>query len=79
MKRVFPVVVLLVALLLSGCQMRTVDQMYAVPRRSAEYEELQKAKRVAEYYAMLDKSFEELKRGDVVVKSLEELRGMENE
>jgi len=43
MKRVFLMVVLLVALLLSGCQMRTVDQMYAVPRRSAEYEELQKA------------------------------------
>lgn len=44
-----------------------------------EYEELQNAKRIAEYYAMLDKSFEELKRGDVIVKSLEELRGMENE
>lgn len=45
----------------------------------AEYEELQNAKRIAEYYTMLDKSFEELKRGEVVVKSLEELRGMENE
>ena len=43
MKRVFFAVLLLMALLLSGCQMRTVDQMYAVPRRSAEYEELQKA------------------------------------
>ena len=45
----------------------------------AEYEKLQNAKRIAEYYTMLDKSFEELKRGEVVVKSLEELRGMENE
>lgn len=43
MKRMFLAAVLLMALLLSGCQMRTVDQMYAVPRRSAEYEELQKA------------------------------------
>lgn len=43
MKRIFLAAVLLMALLLSGCQMQTVDQMYAVPRRSAEYEELQKA------------------------------------
>lgn len=34
-------VLLLMALLLSGCDMRTVDQMYAVPRRSAEYQDLQ--------------------------------------
>ncbi len=34
-------VLLLMALLLSGCDMRTVDQMYAVPRRSAEYQNLQ--------------------------------------
>ena len=32
-----------VALLLTGCGMKTVDQMYAVPRRSAAYQELQKA------------------------------------
>ena len=43
MKRVFLAAALLVAMLLCGCQMRTVDQMYAVPRRSAEYEELQNA------------------------------------
>ena len=36
-------VLLLMALLLSGCDMRTVDQMYAVPRRSAEYHDLQLA------------------------------------
>lgn len=35
--------VLLMALLLSGCAMRTVDQMYAVPKRSAEYHDLQLA------------------------------------
>lgn len=33
--------ILFMALLLSGCDMRTVDQMYAVPRRSAEYQNLQ--------------------------------------
>ena len=33
--------VLLVCIVLCGCGMRTVDQMYAVPRRSAEYEDLQ--------------------------------------
>ena len=31
------------ALLLTGCGMRTVDQMYAVPKRSSEYQDLQKA------------------------------------
>ena len=34
-------VLLLMALLLSGCAMRTVDQMYAVPKRSSEYQDLQ--------------------------------------
>ena len=36
-------VLLLVALLLGGCAMRTVEDMYAPPRRSAEYEDLQRA------------------------------------
>ncbi len=36
-------VLLLMALLLSGCAMRTVDQMYAVPKRSSEYQDLQLA------------------------------------
>jgi len=35
-------VLLLMALLLSGCAMRTVDQMYAVPKRSSEYQDLQR-------------------------------------
>lgn len=34
---------LAVALLLTGCGMRTVDRMYAVPKRSAEYQDLQRA------------------------------------
>lgn len=36
-------VFLAMALLLSGCTMKTVDQMYAVPRRSSAYQELQLA------------------------------------
>lgn len=42
-----------------------------------EYNALQKAKRNAEYLAMLDKSDEELKNGKVVVKTMEELEAME--
>ena len=44
-----------------------------------EYNELQKAKRNAEYLAKLDRSFVQLNRGEVVVKSMEELEQMENE
>ena len=44
----------------------------------AEYNTLQKAKRTAEYLAMLDKSDKELKTGKVVVKTMEELEAMEN-
>ncbi len=44
----------------------------------AEYNALQKAKRNAEYLAMLDKSDGELKAGKVVVKTMEELEAMEN-
>ncbi len=44
-----------------------------------EYNELQKAKRNAEYLAMLDKSHGQLENGDVVVKTMDELRAMENE
>ena len=44
----------------------------------AEYNALQKAKRNAEYLAMLNKSDEELKTGKVVVKTMEELEAMEN-
>lgn len=44
-----------------------------------EYNELQKAKRNAEYLAKLDRSFEQLERGEVIVKSMDELEAMENE
>ena len=44
-----------------------------------EYNELQKAKRNAEYLAKLDRSFEQLERGEVIVKSMEELETMVNE
>lgn len=41
-KKIFILAALLAALLLTGCGMRTVDQMYAVPKRSAEYQDLQR-------------------------------------
>ena len=51
------VILLLLVLLLSGCAMRTVDQMYAVPKRSSEYQDLQRAIDTAmgglEYWAPL--------------------------
>ena len=43
MRRITIVYVLLAVLLLSGCAMRTVEDMYTPPRRSAEYEDLQRA------------------------------------
>lgn len=36
-------ILLAAALLFSGCMMQTVDQMYRIPKRSAEFNELQKA------------------------------------
>lgn len=44
-----------------------------------EYNELQRAKRNAEYLAKLDKSFSQLKKGEVVKLSMEELEHMANE
>lgn len=44
-----------------------------------EYNELQKAKRNAEYLEKLDRSFSQLERGEVVVKSIEELEHMADE
>lgn len=44
-------------------------------RQKADVE--QKAKHNAEYCAMLDKSFSQLEKGEVVVKSMAELRAME--
>ena len=45
----------------------------------SEYNALQKAKRNAEYLAMLDKSDEELERGETISFTLEELQAMEAE
>lgn len=42
-----------------------------------EYNEMAKAKRNAEYLAMLDKSFQQLKEGKTISFSMEELRAME--
>ena len=44
-----------------------------------EYNALQKAKRNAEYLAMLDKSKEQLQKGDTITFTLEELKEMETE
>ena len=44
-----------------------------------EYNELQRAKRNAEYLAKLDRSFAQLKQGEVVIKSMEELERMADE
>ena len=41
-----------------------------------EYNELQREKRNAEYLAKLDRSFEQLKKGEVVIKAMEELESM---
>ncbi len=42
-KRIVAALLLLASLLLSGCAMRTVEEMYALPRRSEEYSQLQSA------------------------------------
>ncbi|MBO4938409.1 MAG: hypothetical protein J6C98_05345 [Oscillospiraceae bacterium] len=42
-RRLYFAALLLAALLLSGCGMRTVDQMYSLPKRSQEYNDLQAA------------------------------------
>lgn len=44
-----------------------------------EYNELQKAKRNAEYLAKLDRSQEQLQNGETISFSLDELRDMEKE
>ena len=45
----------------------------------AEYNDLQKAKKNAEYLAPLDRSFEQLQKGEVIIKSMEELEKLANE
>lgn len=41
-----------------------------------EYNDLQKAKRNADYLAMINRSVAQLERGEIVVKSMEELEQM---
>ena len=43
MKRIMTIVLLIAALLLSGCAMRTVDQMYCLPKRSEDHKDLRAA------------------------------------
>lgn len=40
--------------------------------------QMEKMEKNLEYLSMLDKSYDQLKKGEVVVKSMEELRAMEN-
>lgn len=44
-----------------------------------EYNDLQKAKRNAEYLAHLDRSIAQLERGEVIVKSMEDLERLADE
>ena len=48
-KRILLLLSLLFTLLLTGCAMRTVEEMYALPKRSEEYKELQRAIDTAMY------------------------------
>lgn len=45
----------------------------------AEYNDLQRARRNAEYLAKLDRSFAQAEHGEVIIKSMEELEQMANE
>lgn len=42
-KRILPALLALTALLFTGCGLRTVEEMYALPKRSNEYSQLQRA------------------------------------
>ena len=44
-----------------------------------EYNEMQKAKRNAEYLAMLDRSLEQIEQGNTISFTLEELKDMESD
>lgn len=54
---------------------RVSGDMVIIPAN--EYNQLLEAQNRVNYLAMLDKSYEELAKGEVVVKSMEELRAME--
>lgn len=42
-KRILPALLLIVALVFSGCALRTVEEMYSLPKRSEKYNKLQSA------------------------------------
>ena len=42
-KRIISILFLLVALVFSGCALRTVEEMYSLPKRSEKYNKLQSA------------------------------------
>ena len=44
-----------------------------------EYNEMAKAKKNAEYLAMLDRGYADIERGKGITKTMEELKAMENE
>ena len=44
-----------------------------------EYNELQKAKRNAEYFAMLDESIEQLEHGNTISLTMDEMKAMESD
>ena len=45
----------------------------------AEYNELQKAKRNAEYFAMLDESIEQLEHGNTISLTMNEMKALESD
>lgn len=58
----------------------SVDPVYSQENITEhEYNELMKAKRNAEYMAMLDESLTQLERGDTISFTLEELKAMESD
>lgn len=59
------------------CPRKENKNIYLISQ--AEYEELQKAKRNAEYLKMIDSSMEQLKEGKVITKSLADLEALESE
>ena len=44
-----------------------------------EYNELQKAKRNAEYFAMLDESIEQLEHGNTISLTMDEMKALESD
>ena len=55
------------------------SQKYVQCSNTAEYNELQKAKRNAEYLAKLDRSAEQLEEGNTISLSLDEMKEMESD